>query len=102
MSQSHIRIPKQPPPSQPSIWWSLVVSFVLVLLAVGVVFVTSNWIHSFPHHYDRATGKVLETRKTIDAIHESRFGSRVFYRLEVHVQYLAYGQMQDRWIRISD
>jgi hypothetical protein len=66
------------------------------------VFLAANWIHSFPSTHETATGKILEIRKVVENTRDTLYGGKINYRLEARVQYLAGGQMQDRWLRASD
>ena len=100
MSQSHIRQPKQPPPS--IVWWRLGLYAAILVISFAALFAIVNWVHSFPSNYETADGKILEIRKVVDGTRDSQYGGRILYRVEAHVQYMANGQMQDRWLRASD
>jgi hypothetical protein len=71
-------------------------------MALAAVYLAANWIHSFPSPHETATGTVLEIRKVIDNTRDALYGGKISYRLEAHVQYVADGQMQDRWLRALD
>jgi len=100
MSQSHIRKPKHPP--QPVVWWRLALGSSILVVMFAALFLVVNWVRSVPSTYETATGKILEIRKVVDGIRESQSGGKIFYGAEAHVQYMAEGQMQDRWLRASD
>ena len=38
----------------------------------------------------------------VDHTQDSKYGGNIIYRGEAHVQYVTNGQMQDRWLRISN
>jgi len=63
---------------------------------------TINWIHSSPTESETATAKVLEVRKVVDHTQDTPNGGKIIYRAEAHVQYVADGKLQDRWLRVSD
>jgi len=48
-----------------------------------------------------ATAKVLEVRKVVDHTQDAPYGGEIIYRAEAHVQYVADGQLQDRWLHVS-
>jgi len=100
MSHRHLAKPKQPP--QPVVWWRVaLISAVPVVLLVAL-FCGVSWVHSYPSTYKTAPGRILEIRKVVDGIVESRFGGRILYGVEAHVQYKVDGQMRDRWLRVTD
>jgi hypothetical protein len=101
MSQSHIRKPMQQPP-QPIVWWQLALGFAIPLVLFATLFVFVNWLHSIASTYTTATAKILEIRKVVDTIRDTRYGGKIIYGVEVHAQYMLDGQMQDRWLRASD
>lgn len=41
-------------------------------------------------------------RRVVDHTRDTLYGGKIIYRAEAHVQYLADGRMQDRWVRASD
>jgi hypothetical protein len=101
MSHSHIERSKPPHRTTISGWRFALCSAALVLL-VEVFYLASNWMLPFPAAHDSAEAKILEIRKVVDHTHDSLFGGKIFYRVEAHVQYVANGQLQDRWLRIAD
>ena len=101
MSQSHIRKSDQPA-HQPIAWWKLALAFAVVIMSFLAVYLAANWIHSFPSAYETVSANILEIRKVVDHTNDSQYGGRIFYRVEAHVHYAAKGQMQDRWLRVSD
>lgn len=100
MSQS--RITKQPKPPQPIVGWHIVLGFTTFLILLAAVYLAANWIHSLSSTHETATGTILEIRKVFDNARDTLYGGKINYRLEAHVQYVADGQMQDRWLRASD
>ena len=96
------RIRRQPEPPQPIVWWHVGLGFMAFLILVGAVYLTANWIRSLSSTRETATGTILEIRKVVDDTRETLYGGKIDYRLEARVQYLAGGQMQDRWLRASD
>lgn len=66
------------------------------------MYLASNWIHSFSSKYETTTGKILEIRKVVDHTRETLYGGKITYRAEAHVQFLAAGHIQDRWVLASD
>ena len=101
MSKRDIRRQSKPP--QPIVAGGILrsdLSTVLIMLAA--VYLAANWIHSFPSPHETATGTVLEIRKVIDNTRDALYGGKISYRLEAQVQYVADGQMQDRWLRALD
>jgi len=100
MSQSRVRRPPEPPP--PIVWWPLALGSVAVLIVLAALYLTVNWIHSFPSPRETTTGTILEIRRVVDTIRDTTYGGKIGYRFEAHVQYVADGQRQDRWLRASD
>ena len=101
MSHSHIEQSK--PPRQTTIaWWKLALCFAALVIMVAVVYLAPNWMLPFPAAHDSAEAKILEIRKVVDHTAESRFGGKIFYHFEAHVQYVANDKLQDRWLRIAD
>jgi hypothetical protein len=100
MSQSRSR--RLPKPPQPIVWWHIALGFATVLILLAAVYLAANWIHSFPSPHQTATGTILEIRKVVDNTRDTLYGGKINYRLEAHVQYVADGQKQDRWLRASD
>lgn len=74
----------------------------LFFILLAAVYLAANWIHSFPSPDQTATGTILEIRKVVDHTRDTLYGGNISYRLEAHVQYVADGQMHDRWLRASD
>jgi len=72
------------------------------LVAVFVVtYPRVNWIRSSRSKSGIATAKVLEVRKVVDHTQDTPYGGEIIYRAEAHVQYVADGQLQDRWLHVS-
>lgn len=99
---SRSRITKQPKPPQPIVWWHIALGFATILIGVAAVYLAANWIHSIPSKYETSTGKILEIRKVVDHTRDTLYGGKISYRAEAHVQYLADGRLQDRWLHRSD
>ena len=59
--------------------------------------------------FDSTDGTVLETRVVLDHYLDSKYGVRIYYRLEAHVQYelpdasgtKGVSELQDRWLTAS-
>jgi hypothetical protein len=101
MSHSHIQSSK--PPLQTTIaWWKLALGISILVILVAVFFLVRNWMLPLPSAHDSANAKILEIRRVVDHTADSQFGSKIFYRFEAHVQYVADRQLQDRWLRIAD
>jgi hypothetical protein len=101
MSHGHIRESK--PRALISIsWWRLALCFASVVIVFVSLYLVANWIHSFPSTYETANGKILGIRKVVDGTIDSQYGGKILYGFEAHVQYVANGQSQDRWLRASD
>jgi hypothetical protein len=100
LSRSRLKRPEAP--SQPLAWWTIALGPAVLVIAFGTLWGISNWVYSFPPDYKTTNGKILEIRKVVDGVVESQFGSKVVYGAEAHVQYVAHGQKQDRWLRASD
>jgi hypothetical protein len=101
-SMSQSRVTRQSKPPQPIVWWHIALAFATFLILLAAVYLAANWIHSFPSQRETATGTILEIRKVVDSTRDTLYGGSISYRLEAHVQYVANGQMQDRWLRASD
>jgi hypothetical protein len=99
MSQGHIRKSAQP---EPVIWWKVALACVGLAFVSVALFLVIIWFRSFPPAYERATGKVLEIREVVDKTVDSLYGGKIIYGVEAHVQYVADGQLVDRWMRASD
>lgn len=56
----------------------------------------------FDTEHETAVGTVSESRIAVTGLIDSRYGGRVFYQIEVHVQYLYRGQIQNRWMAGSE
>ena len=100
MSKRGIRRQSKPP--RPIVWWHIALGFVTVLVMLAAVYLAANWIHSFPSPHETATGTILEIKKVVNNTRDTTYGGKISYRLEAHVQYVADGQMQDRWLLASD
>jgi hypothetical protein len=100
MSRSHLRRPKQPP--QPVVWWRLALGTAILAVSCAALWFIANRVHSVPSTYKTASGTILEIRKVVDGTRETNYGGTILYRAEAHVQYMADGQAQDRWLRASD
>jgi hypothetical protein len=100
MSQS--RVGRQAKPPQPVVWWHVALGFATFLILLAAVYLAANWIHSLPSTHETATRTILEIRKVVDNTRDTLYGGKINYRLEAHVQYVADGQLQDRWLRASD
>ena len=101
MSQGHIRVRKQTPGQQRSYWFETAILIVTVLLTL-LYFATRFWSEPANPDYETADANVSETRIVVDHFRESYYGSSIFYRTEVHVQYELEGRMQDRWLTASE
>jgi hypothetical protein len=99
MSQRHIKKKGNPPPIN---WWQIALVAAVLLVAFAALFTFANWVHSSSLTGAKASGKILEIRKVVIGLPESQFGGRIRYGVEVHVQYMANGHAQDRWLRASD
>lgn len=100
MSQTHTKKQKQSP--ERIVWWKIAYLPAGVLMLFLTVYLIANWIHSSTETYITTNGKILEIRKVVDSTRETFYGGKIFYRIEVHVQYTVKGQMQDRWLSASD
>lgn len=94
MSRTHIRV--APPIASRKPWLEGTALVVGALLALLLVFFI---LWDRPHEPFVVThGKVLDTRILVDDIRQSRFGGRIYYRLEARVSYDLGGTPQDRWL----
>src|SRR4051812_2198527 len=100
MSHSHIRERKQSP--LPIIRWRSVLGLAGVVAVFAGAYPTIDWIRSSSSISETAPAKVLEVRKVVDHTQDTLYGGKIIYRAEAHVQYVADGQLQDRWLRVSD
>src|SRR3569833_540065 len=100
MTEDHIRERKEPP--QPIIRGRSVLGLCGVVAVFVMAYPTINLIHSSPTKSETATAKVLEVRKVIDHTQDTPYGGKIIYRAEAHVQYVADGILQERWLRVSD
>ena len=100
MSQSHLRKPKKP--TQLIVWWRLGLGLAILVGLSAALFIAADWAPSVPSNYKTATGKILEIRKVVVGTRESQYGGKILYGAEAHVQYIADGQLRDRWLRASD
>jgi hypothetical protein len=99
MSQSRIRKPKRQRPFNGLV---VVLAFAILIVSLAGAILISNWFHSVPSTYETAPAKILETRNVVDRTRDTSYGGRIFYRAELHVQYLLDGKMQDRWLGTLD
>ena len=100
MTGDHIR--ERMEPTQPIIRGRSVLGLCGVVAVLVMAYPTINWIHSSPTESETATAKVLEVRKVVDHTQDTPYGGKIIYRAEAHVQYVADGKLQDRWLRVSD
>ena len=87
---------------KPIVWWHIWLSTLAFLIAAPALVMMLRSLRSSPSTYTMATAKVLEVRKVVDHTQDTKDGGKIIYRGEAHVQYVADGQMQDRWLRISN
>ena len=101
MSHTHI-LQRKPKASRVIAWWKVVLWFICVAITAAAIYFALNSFESFDHDHETADAKILEIRKVVDHTVDSRYGGKIFYRFEAHVQYVYNREMQDRWIRIAD
>lgn len=76
--------------------------FILGFILLSMMLMAVGRLIDFPERQDWVTadGWVLDTRIVTDFIPETRYGSRITYRLEAQVSYSYGGQSYDRWLPV--
>ena len=100
MSQSHVRKPKQPP--QPVVWWRLALGSSILLFCLRLCFSSSIGFALFLQPTKQPPERFWRSGKSLTLPRETGHGGKILYGAEAHVQYMAEGQMQNRWLRASD
>jgi hypothetical protein len=98
MSQTHIHAEAAPPKSSRAGGAALFIAAGLVI----AVFIFGGYWEGCASEREFADAKILDTRIVVTDIHQGRFGTTPHYQIEARVTYGLHGQMQDRWVPVSE
>jgi hypothetical protein len=99
MSQTHLHAEKAPPKRN-----KLADAALFLFIAIGLVaaFIFGIYWEGCVSEREFADARILDTRLAVTDIHQGLYGTKVSYRIEAHVTYGLHGQMQDRWVPVSE
>jgi hypothetical protein len=104
LSHSHIRV--QQAPTRRNLWLEAAAGCAFLVL-VTALYIASNVLHPL-HDLDHLTaeGKVSDTRIVVDHIWDTRYGGRIYYRIEYRIEALVSyeidGRSYSRWLTGSE